>query len=110
MDTAWQAQWGVEYAPSLGQPQKWTSPYVTSYAMYDGLTIPVGSEEDLIYQEIQRRWGKVLPSLIRAQTDAEFDSIVAEFNRFKKDKGVDKIIELQTKLMKINKEKLGTQE
>lgn len=110
MDTAWQTQWGVEYAPSLEQPQKWTSPYVTSYAMYDGLTIPVGSEEDLIYQEIQRRWGKVLPSLIRAQTDAEFDSIVAEFNRFKKDKGVDKVIELQTKLMEINKEKLGTQE
>lgn len=106
MDTAWQQQWGLEYAPSLEQPQLWTTPYVASYAVYDGLTIPVGSEEDLIYQEIQRRWGKVLSSLIRAGSEAEFDAMIKDFNKFKKDKGVDKIIALQTKLMNANKAKL----
>ena len=30
MDTAWQAQWGVEYSASLAQPQLWTRPYVKS--------------------------------------------------------------------------------
>jgi putative aldouronate transport system substrate-binding protein len=107
MDTAWQAQWGVEYAPSVGQPQLWTRPYVHSFAAYDGLTLPVGSDEQLIYEEIQRRWGKVLPELIRAKSDADFDKIVTEFNQFKKDKGIDKVIDAQTKLMNANKAKLG---
>lgn len=57
MDTAWQEQWGVEYAPSLAQPQLWTRPFVKSFAAYDGLTLPVGSDEALIYETIQRRWG-----------------------------------------------------
>ncbi|MCQ2598283.1 MAG: extracellular solute-binding protein [Treponema sp.] len=107
MDTAWQAQWGVEYAPSLGQPQLWTRPYVKSFAAYDGLTLPVGSDEQLIYEEVERRWGKVLPQLIRAESEAEFNKIVADFNKFKADKGVDKVIDAQTKLMDINKAKLG---
>ena len=107
MDTAWQAQWGAEYAPSLGQPQLWTRPYVTSFAAYDGLTLPIGSEEQLIYEDIQRRWGKVLPQLIRAGSEAEFDKIVADFNQYKKDKGVDKVIAAQSKLMNENKKKLG---
>lgn len=107
MDTAWQTQWGVEYSPSLGQPQLWTRPYVQSFAAYDGLTLPIGSDEALIYEEIQRRWGKVLPELMRASSSAEFDKILNEYNQFKKDKGIDKVIEAQTKLMNINKAKLG---
>ena len=107
MDTAWQTQWGVEYAPSLAQPQFWTSPYVASYAVYDGLAIPIGSDEDLIYQDIQRRWGKVLSSLIRAESKAEFDKILADFNQYKKDKGIDKVVKLQTELMNANKAKLA---
>ena len=107
MDTAWQAQFGSDYAPSLEQPQLWTRPYVHSYAAYDGLTLPVGSDEQLIYEDIQRRWGKVLPQLIRAGSEAEFDKIVAEFNQYKKDKGIDKVIDAQTVLMNANKKKLG---
>lgn len=106
-DNAWQAQWGVEYAPSVEQPQLWTRPYVHSYAAYDGLTLPVGSDEQLIYEDLQRRWGKVLPMLIRAESESEFDKIVAEFNQYKKDKGVDKVIAAKTELMNVNKQKLG---
>lgn len=107
MDTAWQGQFGAEYAPSLEQPQLWTRPYVTSFAAYDGLTLPVGSDEALAAEEIQRQWGKVLPQLIRAESDAEFDKIVADFNAYKKSHGYDSVIEAQTKLMNINKKKLG---
>ena len=107
MDTAWQAQWGVEDAPSLEQPQLWTRPYVCSYAVYDGLTLPVGSDEDLIYQEIQRKWGKVLSNLIRASSEKEFDMILADYNKFKADKGLAKVQKIQTELMNKNKAKLA---
>ncbi len=107
MDTAWQAQFGAEYSPSLEQPQLWTRPYVKSFAAYDGLTLPVGSDEAISAEEIQRQWGKVLPQLIRASSEAEFDKIVADFEAYKKSHGYDKVIEEQTKLMNINKKKLG---
>ena len=58
-------------------------------------------------EEIQRQWGKVLPQLIRAGSEAEFDKIVADFEAYKKAHGYDKVIEAQTKLMNINKKKLG---
>lgn len=107
MDTAWQAQFGVEYSPALGQPQLWTCPYVTSFAAYDGLTLPVGSDEALACEDIQRQWGKVLPQLIRAPSEAEFDKILSDFNKYKKDHGIDSVIAAQTELMNINKKKLG---
>ena len=107
MDNAWQAQFGADYAPSLEQPQLWTRPYVASYAAYDGLTLPVGSDEQLIYEDIQRRWGRVLPQLIRAPSEADFDKIVDDFNQYKKEKGIDKVIAAQSELMNINKKKLG---
>ncbi len=106
MDTAWQTQWGIEYSPSLAQPQLWTSPYVTSYAVYDGLNLPAGSDEYIMYQDIQRRWGKTLSKLIRAKSDKEFDDMIAEFNEYKNSRGYKKIQELQTNMMKKNKEKL----
>ncbi len=107
MDTAWQTQFGAEYAPSLGQPQLWTRPYVRSYAAYDGLTLEVGSDEELNYQEIQRNWGKTLSNLIRAKSEAEFDQILADYNQYKKAHGIDGIIKAQTELMNVNKAKLG---
>lgn len=107
MDTAWQQQFGIEYSPSLEQPQLWTRPYVTSFAAYDGLTLPIGSDEALAAEEIQRQWGKVLPQLIRAESEAKFDKIIDDFNAYKKSHGYDAVIEAQTKLMNINKKKLG---
>ena len=106
-NTAWSDKFGKEYAPAVEQPYLWSMKYATSYAAYDGLTLPVGSDEDLIYQEIQREWGKVLVNLIQAKSDAEFNKIINDFNKFKKDLGVDKVIEAQTAMMNVQKAKLG---
>jgi putative aldouronate transport system substrate-binding protein len=107
MDTAWQTQWGLTYAPSLSQPQLWTRPYVHSFAAYDNVVVSAGSDEELIFSEIQRRWGKDLPLLLRAKNDAEFDKIWADFQAFKTKSGYDKLQAKQTELMKVNKAKLG---
>jgi putative aldouronate transport system substrate-binding protein len=107
MDTAWHDQWPVEYAPSLAQPQLWTQPYVTSYAQYDNLDMVPGSDEALIFDEIQRRWGRDLPRLILAKSDAEFDQIWNDFQQFKTDRGYAKLQAKKTELMNANKKKLG---
>ncbi len=107
MDRAWQTQWGDKYAPAVEQPQLWTRPYVVSFAAYDNIQIAPGSDEDLIFSEIQRRWGKDLPQLLRAKSDAEFDKIWNEFQAFKAAIGYGKLQAVQTALLNVNKKKLG---
>jgi len=106
-DYAWADSFGVSKAPVEVQQYEWSMPYTVSYAAYDGLTLPVGSDEALIYEEIQREWGKVLVQLFQAPSEAEFDKIIKNFNAFKVEKGIDKVIAAQTELMNINKAKLG---
>jgi putative aldouronate transport system substrate-binding protein len=107
MDTAWEQQWPIEYSPSLEQPQLWTKPYVVSYAQYDNLALAPGSDEALIYDTIQREWGKELPKLIMAKSDKEFDDIWNSYQQFKLDQGFKKVQTLQTDLLNKNKKKLG---
>lgn len=61
----------------------------------------------LFMKQFKEDGGRVLPELIRAKTEAEFDKIWNEFVAYKKEKGIDKVVEAQTKLMNINKAKLG---
>jgi len=107
MDNAWQNQFGADYAPSVAQPQIWTRPYVASFAHYDQLDMPVGSDEALIRDTIARRWGTDLPRLLMARTDAEFDRIWNEFQAFKTAQGFDRLQAKQTELLNANKRKLG---
>jgi putative aldouronate transport system substrate-binding protein len=107
MDNAWQTQWGTNYSPALGQPQLWTRPYVQSFAAYDNVQVAPGSDEELIYADIQRRWGKDLPALLRAKSDAEFDKIWKDFQDYKLKAGFEKLQAKQTELLKVNKQKLG---
>lgn len=107
MDNPWADQWGAKYSPALGQPQLWTRPYVKSFAAYDNLQLTPGSDEALIAEEISRRWGRDLPRLIRAKSEAEFDQIWNELQKFKQDKGIAKVQAVQTQKMTVNKQKLG---
>jgi len=107
MDNPWADQWGAKYSPPLAQPQLWTRPYVKSFAAYDNLQLTPGSDEALIAEEISRRWGRDLPRLIRAKSEAEFDQIWNELQKFKQDKGIAKAQAVQTQKMTVNKQKLG---
>ncbi len=107
MDTAWQGQFGAKYSPALEQPQLWTRPYVKSFAAYDGLQLAPGTDEALISEELARRWGKDLPLLLRAKSEAEFDKIWNDLQAFRTAKGAAKVLAKQTELMKVNKAKLG---
>jgi putative aldouronate transport system substrate-binding protein len=107
MDNAWQNQFATDFAPSVAQPQIWTRPYVASFAHYDQLDMPVGSDEAMIRDNIARRWGQDLPRLLMARTEAEFDRIWNDFQTFKRDQGFEKLQNRQTELLNANKRKLG---
>jgi putative aldouronate transport system substrate-binding protein len=106
-DNAWQTQWGLSMAPALEQPQLWTRPYVHSFAAYDNIQLAPGSDEALIADDIAREWGKVLPLLLRAKSESEFNTLWADFQKFRIQKGIAKIQAKQTEILKLNKSKLG---
>ncbi|MCL2138417.1 MAG: extracellular solute-binding protein [Treponema sp.] len=108
MDNPWTYQFPQEYSPAVEQPQLWTRPYATSFVSYDGIEMEPGSEEALIQDNIQLRWGSDLPKLLRAKTEQEFDTIWNDFQKFKIDAGFEQLQIKQTELMNLNKERQQT--
>jgi putative aldouronate transport system substrate-binding protein len=107
MDSAWAEQYPSALAPSVEPAYVWTRPYVRSYAQYDNLELVPGSEEALIRDDVQRRWGRDLPRLLLTNAETEFDIIWNEYQQFKADKGYARAQAIQSAALKENKRKLG---
>lgn len=65
------------------------------------------SEEQEIKTKIDNLWGIVLPELLLADTEAEFDEILNDFIARREAFGVEKLNTKQTELMNEAKAKLG---
>jgi putative aldouronate transport system substrate-binding protein len=105
-DNAMALQWAVETPEPLGQMERWTYPYVISTSQYD-VTLPADSEEAEISQKVDNEWGVVLPKLLLAKSEADFDTILNDFIQKRNDFGFDKVIEAKTAMMVEAKKKLG---
>ncbi|MGG4044574.1 MULTISPECIES: extracellular solute-binding protein [Paenibacillus] len=90
MDTNMNLQW----APPGVDPQKqmadWTKGKSISMSEFDNLDPPSTSEEGIASSKNGRNWGKLLPKLLLAKSDAEFDEMwnnyVEDRNKNKQDK------------------------
>lgn len=107
-DNAMALKWAIDTPEPLGQMERWTYPYVMTTSQYD-ITLVADSEEADIKSKIDNEWGVVLPQLLLAKSEEEFDSIWNSFIQKRKDFGLDKLIEKQTELMNEAKAKLGLQ-
>lgn len=91
MDTNMNLQW----APPSVDPQKkmeeWTRGKVISMAEFDNLDPSSTSEEGISGSKIARNWGKALPKMLLAKSDAEFDEIFTKFLKDRDAAGIDKI-------------------
>lgn len=90
MDTNMNLQW----APPGVDPQKqmadWTKGKSISMSEFDNLDPPSTSEEGIAGSKNARNWGKLLPKLLLAKSDAEFDEMwnnyIEDRNKNKQDK------------------------
>jgi putative aldouronate transport system substrate-binding protein len=105
-DNAMALQWAVETPEPLGQMERWTYPYVMTTSQYD-ITLPADSDAAEIKSKIDNEWGVVLPKLLLAKDEAEFDKIWNDFLQTRKDFGLEDLIAAQTELMNVAKGKLG---
>lgn len=105
-DNAMSLKWAVETPEPLGQMERWTFPYVISVSQYD-VSLAADSDESDIQSKVDNEWGVVLPQLLLAKTEADFDTIWNAFIQKRKDFGIDKVLETKTGMMNEAKEKLG---
>ena len=78
-----------------------------SFAEYDNIELATGSDLSYDFSDIQREWGRILPRLILADTEAEFDEIWSDYQEYKAEHNYRGIQEFQTEKIKENKAKLG---
>lgn len=105
MDNVMALDWSEPLPEPLGQMEAWTYPYVVDISQYD-LSLPVNSEEAKIQAKIDAEWSRVLPSLLLAESEEEFDRIWSKFCQDRIRWGIRKVRVKRTTLMNEAKEKL----
>lgn len=90
----------------VSQLQQWGYPYAVYNGQYDVLLYE-NSEEAKIEDHIVKLWSQVLPELLLANSEEEFDETLKDFIAAREKLGFQKIQDKKTELMKEAKVKLG---
>lgn len=105
-DNVVQLKWKQQSFEPMAQLEKWTYPYVVYNGQYDAL-FPTDSLEYNQGTKITELWAATLPRLLLADSEKQFDMILAEFVERREDLGFSNVQNARTKLMKEAKERLG---
>ncbi|XID92466.1 extracellular solute-binding protein [Paenibacillaceae bacterium WGS1546] len=79
MDTNMQLQWQPPSVEPFKQLEDWTKGKTKSFSEFDLINPPATSTEGINATKIGNEWGKVLPKLILANSEADFDKTFQEF-------------------------------
>lgn len=101
----------LQWAPPASEPgaqlEEWTRGKVFNYAPYTDTAAPAESEVALIGADLTEEWGIVLPKLLQASSEEEFDELWNEYQQKRIDLGLDKVEAYRAERVKENKVKLG---
>jgi putative aldouronate transport system substrate-binding protein len=101
------AKWEFAALPPNDQPKNWTTKYAVTVAAFDDLDPAAGSAEGIIQKKLADKWGVLLPQLILAKSDAEFDTLWNGWIAERKALGWDKVIAFQQTRYLDHVKKLG---
>lgn len=105
-DNRMQSKWMPLDEPEILQMEQWTYPYVCYTAQYDAY-FELGSGADISNKKINAIHGQMLPKLLLASSEAEFEQLWAEYVQRRKDSGLAVVLEERTRQMNAAKERLG---
>lgn len=106
MNTNITSQWAPETVEPFKQMEDWTKGKTVSASEFELLNPTGNSAEGIINTKLAQLWGKTLPKLLMAKTDAEFDSIWAEYQEKRVKDGLDKVQAYQQQQYENNVKKL----
>jgi len=101
------SQWIIESPDSpLKQLKEWTYPYTVYNGQYT-ITFESGSELYELKNNAEKEWGELLPKLLLAKTEKEFDDLYNSYITQRYEEGYQKVIDGLTVEMEKNIKKLG---
>ncbi|MFD1175282.1 sugar ABC transporter substrate-binding protein [Paenibacillus puldeungensis] len=95
------------FPESIKQMQEWGKGKLKPHFILENTNPDQGTPEARSLSAINTQWSTTLVSMIRAKSEAEFNSTLEAYKSFLKDNSWDKIVEIRSEKMKQNKEKLG---
>jgi putative aldouronate transport system substrate-binding protein len=107
MDNPMFAEWEEPPKTPFKELVDWTLPYTVSYAAYDNIDPLPFEDEGIIGSKLSALFGKTLPKLLQAKTEAEFNQIWNEFQAERRDLGLNELLAYQQQKVNQNKAKLG---
>lgn len=96
------------YPDAVKQMQEWGIGKLYPHFILENTDPDTGSNEARAYSAIKTNWATTLVGMIRANDDAEFDSILEAHKQFRADNDWDAIVKEHNEKMQKNAEKLNT--
>ncbi len=108
-DTQNNLAWATEVEEPFAQHDEWREGKSAFFGIYDNISPPAGTDESEIGIKVTNKWGEILPTLIQAESEEEFDQIWADFEQYKTDNGYDQYMEYLRAQVDANKELMGVE-
>jgi putative aldouronate transport system substrate-binding protein len=102
-----QQAWAPPTSPSLKQMEDWTEDKCISFSAYNDLDPAADSDLGIVLKKVNDNWGRALPKLLLAKSDAELDKLYADFMKQRDALGWSKVVDYQNASFAKNKAKLG---
>lgn len=93
--------------PALVQPRAWGEGKLVPHFILENIEPKQGSAEARALSGIDTNWSTTLVSMIRANSDKEFNEALENHKKFLTDNGMDEITKIRSENMAKNGEKLG---
>lgn len=93
--------------PALVQPRAWGEGKLVPHFILENIEPKQGSAEARALSGIDTNWSTTLVSMIRANSDKEFNEALENHKKFLTDNGMDEITKIRSVNMEKNREKLG---
>ncbi len=105
-DNTMQLNWKKAVSGPVGDLEIWTYPYTHYLGQYEVnySKNEVAANADI---QIKKLWSEILPKLLLAESDEEFDKLIQEFKRRRMDMDYGDWLAESNRQIKENKEKLG---
>ncbi|MCD7842886.1 MAG: ABC transporter substrate-binding protein, partial [Lachnospiraceae bacterium] len=86
--------------------EEWTYPYTHYLGQYE-ISFSLDTDVGYSWNAINELWGETLPELLLADSEEEFDEILASFVEERDALGYDEVVAACTEKIQDAKEKLG---
>ncbi|MEJ8303166.1 extracellular solute-binding protein [Saccharibacillus sacchari] len=107
MDTNITDQWAPAPVDPFKQMMDWTRGKTVSASEFDQINPTGNSKEGIANTKLGQLWGKTLPKLLLASTEAEFDQIWSDYQQKRESTGLADVQAYQQTEYEKNLEKLG---